>query len=68
MLIKQRSQAMRGMFGMLDGPAQQERDRMLAMGRQKDAPFALDDPDFQSWLWGYNATTEARSLGQTHLK
>ena len=60
MTVKHRSQDMRDMFGMADGPAQRDRDRKLALGKHQGSPFALDDPAFQEWLWGHDAVLEAR--------
>ena len=68
MIVKKRSQDMREMFGMPDGPEQQERDRKLSLGRHIGAPFALDDPGFQSWLWGHDAVLEARELWEHSIK
>ena len=57
--VLRRSAAMREVFGMPDGIAQQERDAQTAMGPHEGCPIALADPVFQKWLWGYNATEDA---------
>ncbi|KAJ4416990.1 hypothetical protein N0V82_006439 [Gnomoniopsis sp. IMI 355080] len=53
--VRKRTLAQKAMYGMLSGPAQEERDAKLAQGLSKDSPNALADPTFQNWLWGYNA-------------
>ena len=67
MIVKHRSQDMRDMFGMADGPAQHERDRKLSLGKHQGSPFALDNPVFQKWLWGHNAILEARESSKSSM-
>ena len=65
MEVLRRSAAMREVFGMPDGIAQQERDAQIAMDPHEGCPIALADPVFQKWLWGYNAIKDAsQSMGK----
>ena len=59
MEVLRRSAAMREVFGMPDGIAQQERDAQIAMDPYEGCPITLADPVFQKWLWGYNAIEDA---------
>lgn len=55
--VKERTLARKVMYGLHDGPEQQKRDERLALG--VDSPDELADPDFQKWLWGYDAAADA---------
>jgi salicylate hydroxylase len=46
------------MYGLQDGLEQQERDQMLARGPGEESPDNLARPEFQKWLWGYDAAAD----------
>ncbi|KAL9116383.1 MAG: hypothetical protein Q9187_007091 [Circinaria calcarea] len=67
--VRIRAREMRTVFGMRDGPLQQERDRQLL----EHAPFEgypnpLADPVLQKWLYGYRAIEEAERAWEVYLK
>ncbi|KAF3766666.1 hypothetical protein M406DRAFT_15900, partial [Cryphonectria parasitica EP155] len=56
--VKSHTLARKEMYGLHDGPEQEERDGKLALGSVKGCPDELADPDFQKWLWGYDAAAD----------
>ena len=67
MEVKQRSSDELDIFCMPDGPAQRERDELISQQPPfAGSPIFLMDPDFQRWLWGYNAGEEALKAWKAH--
>lgn len=67
--VKRHTLARKEMYVLHDGPEQQKRDEKLALGLMKGSPDELADPDFQKWLWGYDAITDgARAWGERLMK
>ncbi|KAA8910288.1 hypothetical protein FN846DRAFT_555513 [Sphaerosporella brunnea] len=65
------STALQNIFHMLDGPTQQERDRILVEDKPTEGfPNRWRDPVFQKFLFGYDAFSEAekawKSLEETY--
>ncbi|KAK7737388.1 hypothetical protein SLS53_006693 [Cytospora paraplurivora] len=56
--VKKHTLARKVIYGMHDGPGQLERDQKLALGPGTGCPDELADPDFQNWLWGYDAAVD----------
>ena len=46
------------MYEMVDGPRQEARDKQFA--EPGNSPDCLENPEFQSWLWGYDAVSDAK--------
>lgn len=67
--VRIRAREMRNVYGMKDGPMQQERDRQLVEHAPFDGyPNPLADPVLQKWLYGYDAIAEAERAWQVYLK
>ncbi|KAG9239005.1 hypothetical protein BJ875DRAFT_415228 [Amylocarpus encephaloides] len=58
--LKRRSEEMRDVYCMQDGPQQAERDRQLRdMEPYADYPIPWLDPEYLSWMYSYDAVREA---------
>lgn len=61
--IVQESAALRTTFHMDDGEAQRERDRRLRDDEPAEGfPHRWADPEFQQWLFGYDAFEEVEMV------
>lgn len=59
---RERSGQMRDMSQLVDGPAQEERDRTLKEDKPGDGfPNPWADPGFQEWMWAFDARATADS-------
>ena len=62
---KQRSHEMRDTCQLPDGPAQRERDRVFKEEKPGPGfPNPWADPEFQQWMWGFDARAETESIWQ----
>ncbi|MCJ1310762.1 hypothetical protein MMC25_004429 [Agyrium rufum] len=60
------SKAQRGIFHMHDGPAQMQRDAQMLTGIPVSGnPNRWADPDFQEWLFGYDADAAVETAWPT---
>jgi salicylate hydroxylase len=58
-----------GELSLPNGPEQEGRDNELSGSTPCEGfPMSLMDPSFQNWLWGYNATEEAKSVWKEDLR
>lgn len=65
---KQRSRQMHDMCQLDDGPAQMERDRILREDKPAEGfPNPWADPEFQEWMWAFDARTAAESAWEDFI-
>lgn len=64
--VRERTLARKVMYGLADSPQQILRDKRLAVAL--DSPDELAHPEFQKWLWGYDAAADAARAWSASLK
>ena len=66
---KQRSLQMRDTCQLPDGSAQRDRDRVFREEKPGlGFPNSWADPEFQQWMWGFDAKAETESAWQRSCK
>ncbi|KAL9107507.1 MAG: hypothetical protein Q9227_007609 [Pyrenula ochraceoflavens] len=67
--VRKRTDAQKIVYGLSDGPEQRRRDQeLMAAARGKGFPHAVEDPDFQARLWGYDAELVAKQHWEEFLR
>lgn len=68
METRQRSKYMHDQCQLMDGPEQEERDRILSEDEPSEGfPNPWEDPVYQHVLWGFDAHQEAHDIWQKWL-